>query len=87
MPRLPQQTKRSGRIPSDEVKAIAKKLQDFRKTKTKMTLTEVAEIMGLSKQYVSNIEKGEVGFSIDVMFNYCKAVGARPEIVFKKVKL
>lgn len=84
MPKIPKQSKRIGREPSAEVKAIEKKLHEFRLTKTDLSQVNVSKQMQVSRQYVNNIEKGEAGISIDTLYLFCNAMGAEPQIKIVK---
>lgn len=57
-------------------KAMGKKIQTLRKSKTKLTQEKMAEQLGISTNYLSNIERGQDVCSISLLLEIANMVGA-----------
>lgn len=65
--------------------AIALVFKDFRK-KTKTTQAEIGDIIGSSKQNVSNIEAQRANLTIPNLLAYCEHFGIKPSEFFVEVE-
>lgn len=59
-------------------------LKEYRE-KRKMTQSEVAERLGITKAAISNYETGYRVISAKALKDYCKAVGVSVDEVFKRI--
>ncbi|KAA0548338.1 helix-turn-helix transcriptional regulator [Bacillus sp. BGMRC 2118] len=62
-----------------------KKIQDLR-TKKGMTLSELSKVSGVSKSYLSFIERGiQKNPSIDVIERLASALDVQPHVIYTKI--
>jgi len=58
------------------------KIKEFRKIK-KLTQTQLSEIVGISQNYLSEIERGKWDIKLDLLIKISKALGVNPSKLIK----
>lgn len=66
----------------DRRKKLGAKIVYFRKLKA-ITQKEVAEQMGVSRQYLSRLEHGQCECSLDMIYNLAGVLNVEPEELIK----
>lgn len=64
---------------------LGHKIKEIRTSKN-LTLQKLADISGIKKSYLSEIERGKVNLSIDYLCNIMDCLDMEVHIVFKKIK-
>ena len=66
---------------ADNYKSLGLNISFYRKKKN-LTQLQLAELAGIDRSHMSAIELGNVGVSLDVLFNICEILDIQPFHLF-----